>query len=220
MKRCLVARWCDGTWNWIPWNSFLSASGKRGHTTRLDFGCLFTGFYAGFMRRQMEEKHDWHVFIVNVHNSTIVLCRPAGIFFSGHISYHLSFAFLYLVSSSDNVQRYFSRYSGGLNARRHTTRRGIMLSSTQPAILPYVMLHSTRACHALSFPCETLRQIFDFTNRKRKGIFDSKSRFVLGSKHTITYICAKVLATNKIITLYYIIYNIQRSTFKKGMWKN
>jgi len=33
----------------------------------------------------MEEKHDWHVFIVNVHNSTIVSCRLDSIFFFGHI---------------------------------------------------------------------------------------------------------------------------------------
>lgn len=29
----------------------------------------------------MEEKHDWHVFIVNVRDFAIVLCRPVSIFF-------------------------------------------------------------------------------------------------------------------------------------------
>lgn len=67
------------------WNSYFAASEKRDHRARLDFDCLCTGFYVGFMRRQMEEKHDWHVFIVNVRNSAIVPYRPASIFFSGHI---------------------------------------------------------------------------------------------------------------------------------------
>jgi len=120
------------------------------HTTRLDFDCLSGDFYAGFMRRQMEGKHDWHVFIVNVHN--VRHCAmPAGWYFLPRPYFLPPFPLPRRpVFSSDDVRRYFSRYSSGLNARRHTTRRGIMPSSTQPVISPHVTLLDA---YLPSFPC-------------------------------------------------------------------
>lgn len=88
----------------------------------------------------MEEKHDWHVFIVNARDSA--LCHTPAALYSPppwpYLFYHLflrCFSLLEPVSPSNNVRRYFSRYSEELSARarRHTTRRGIMLNSTQPS---------------------------------------------------------------------------------------
>jgi hypothetical protein len=98
----------------------------------------------------MEGKHDWHVFIVNVHN--VRHCAmPAGWYFLLRPYFLPPFPLPRRpVFSSDDVRRYFSRYFSGLNARRHTTRRGIMPSSTQPVISPHVTLLDA---YLPSFPC-------------------------------------------------------------------
>lgn len=46
--------------------------GERGGITVPRIRLFIHRLYVGFMRRQMEEKHDWRVFIVNVRDSTLV----------------------------------------------------------------------------------------------------------------------------------------------------
>ena len=78
--------------------------------------------------------------------ATLPLCAmPACQYFL--LRPYLLALFLYFSTSSDNVQRYFSRYYGELSARRRTTRKGIMLSSTQLAIaICDVALNANLSC--------------------------------------------------------------------------
>lgn len=138
----------------------LSASSRGGGGGALLF---IHRLYVGFMRRQMEEKHDRRVFIVNVRDFR---AAPRGRGWPARSYYFLprpchpppSPLFLPDVlsvrrSCPANVlpRHVLTLLRGGLSALvGYTTRRGITLNSTQPAIAICDVARA-HAYHALSF---------------------------------------------------------------------